>query len=422
MLESNYITIYEAAVLFMILLSAFFSGYETSLISSNRIKIETDAKNGLRSAQRALYILDRIEDAIGTILIGNNVANIGATAFITFLATRAFFLDEKGLLIVTLVQTFIFLVLCEVSPKVVARSKPESFLKFFSYPIIFLMTVLKPFIWLSLFVSKLLNRKIKTGQMSSSIVRSRDELDLLFKLGRKEGVIYKDHQIYISEILSFQEVSAYEIMTPVIDIESVDITSGVKKLVELIDRTGFSRIPVFDRRVDNIVGYIFYRDILKNPGAKEIKDIITKPYYVPGTKNIYELYQEMYENSIPIAFVVNEYGGVIGMLSNEDIAEEVVGEIQTSDHREDKLIIRVSEKKYLLSGDLNIDYFQRHFNIPVEKRGFKTLAGFITYHLKKIPKKGDRLSYKNRTFVIDEATDRSVEKVVMYLPGKAGKG
>jgi CBS domain containing-hemolysin-like protein len=415
--DINYISIYEAAIFCLILLSAFFSGYETSLISSSRIKIETDAKNGIRSAERALYILDRMEDAIGTILIGNNSANIGATAFITFLATRAFLLDEKGLLVVTLIQTTIFLVLCEVSPKVIARSKPESFLKFFSYPIIFLMTVLKPFIWLSLFVSKLLNRRIKADQVSSSIVRSRDELDLLFKLGRKEGIIYKDHQIYISEILSFRDVTAYEIMTPVVDVESVDMTTGIKKLAELIQRTGFSRIPVFDRRVDHIVGYIFFRDLLKNPGVKELKEIITKPYYVPGTKNIYELYQEMYDNSIPIVFVVNEYGGVIGMVSNEDIAEEVVGEIQTSDHEEDKLIVRVSEKKYILSGDLNIDYFQRHFGVPVEKHGFKTVAGFITYHLKKIPKKGDRLIFKNTTFVIDEATERSVEKIVMYLKG-----
>ncbi len=420
-MDINYIAIYEAAIFCLILMSAFFSGYETSLISSSRIKIETDAKNGSGSARRALAVLDRIEDAIGTILIGNNVANIGATAFITFLATKTYLLDERGLLMVTLVQTFVFLVLCEVSPKVIARSKPESFLKIFSYPIIFLMTVLKPFIWLSLFVSKLLNRKIKADQVSTSIVRSRDELDLLFKLGRKEGVIYKDHQIYISEILSFREVTAYEIMTPVVDIESVDITTGIKKLAELIHSTGFSRIPVFDRRVDNIVGYIFYRDILKNTGVKDLKEIITKPYYVPGTKNIYELYQEMYDNSLPIVFVVNEYGGIIGMVSNEDIAEEVVGEIQTSDHEEDKLIVRVNEKKYLLSGDLNIDYFQRHFAIPIEKRGFKTLAGFITYHLKRIPKKGDRLTYKNTVFVIDEATDRSVEKVIMYLQGSGKK-
>ncbi len=410
--------VYLVLISICILLSAFFSGAETALVSAQRISIETGASKGKRNAVRSLYILDNIEDAIGMVLVGNNIANIAATAFITFVATRSFALGDRGLLIVTAVQTLVFLIFCEISPKVIARAKAESFLLVMSLPIKGLIILLKPLTKSSLLFSNLIKRIFKIPETSSSFVRSRDELGRLFRMGEEEGVIEEEHQQLVDEILSFREVTAYEVMTPTIDIKSVEEGSSLKKLVQTVEETHFSRIPLYSERVDNITGYIFYRDILRKPGMKNLSSIMYRAWYIPGTKNIFELFLEMKKKNVPMVFVVNEHGAVVGLVTHEDIAEEVVGEIQTKDHTEEELIAKINDKEYLLSGDLDIEHFQKVFPVRINKKGFETIAGFITWQLGRIPAKGERFEHDRITFIVEEATERSVEKVRLKADSK----
>ncbi|HPC40859.1 MAG TPA: hemolysin family protein [Spirochaetota bacterium] len=397
----------------MMFLSFFFSGTETALLTSNRFYLESLAKTGNRRAKLSLKIVDTIENAMGMILIGNNIVNISSAAFITYIATTAFMLTEPGMLVVTAVQTILFLIICEVTPKVVARARAEAFLMFFSYPIHILLFIMKPAVGVSLLFAQALKSMVGITEPGRSSVRSREEIDILFKIGEEEGVINVEHHEYVSEILSFRGMTAREIMTPTIDIVSIDIESSVRELADLIVRTRFSRIPVYSGRVDNLVGYVFYRDILKHRGAKKIADVMNKVHYVPTTKRIVELYNEMVENLIPMVFIVDEHGAVVGMVTHEDIAEEVVGEIQTRDQSEEELVVEMGRGKFLLSGNMDIEYFMRSFNIHIDKKGFETLAGFIEYRLGRIPKKGDRLDYEKYTFIIDQATERSIEKVIV---------
>jgi len=397
----------------MMFLSFFFSGTETALLTSNRFYLESLAKTGNRRAKLSLKIVDTIENAMGMILIGNNIVNISSAAFITYIATTAFMLTEPGMLVVTAVQTILFLIICEVTPKVVARARAEAFLMFFSYPIHILLFIMKPAVGVSLLFAQALKSMVGITDSGRSSVRSREEIDILFKIGEEEGVINVEHHEYVSEILSFRGMTAREIMTPTIDIVSIDIESSVRELADLIVRTRFSRIPVYSGRVDNLVGYVFYRDILKHRGAKKIADVMNKVHYVPTTKRIVELYNEMVENLIPMVFIVDEHGAVVGMVTHEDIAEEVVGEIQTRDQSEEELVVEMGRGKFLLSGNMDIEYFMRSFNIHIDKKGFETLAGFIEYRLGRIPKKGDRLDYEKYTFIIDQATERSIEKVIV---------
>lgn len=398
----------------MMFLSFFFSGMETALLTSNRFYLESLAKTGNRRARLSVSILDTIEDAMGMVLIGNNIVNISAAAFITYIATTAFMLDELRLLIVTAFQTLLFLVICEVTPKVMARARADAFLMLFAYPIKILLVIMKPAVRFSLLFSKALKSLMGISESARSSIRSRDELDILFKIGEEEGVINEEHHEYVSEILSFRGMTAREVMTPTIDIVSVDLGAGMRELADLIVKTRFSRIPVHSGRVDNIVGYVFYRDMLKRRSAKKISEIMNKVHYVPATKRIVELYAEMVENLIPMVFVVDEHGAVVGMVTHEDIAEEVVGEIQTRDQSEDELITELGRGKFVLSGKMDIEYFMRSFNIHIDKKGFETLAGFIEYRLGRVPKKGDRLEYDRYTFTIEEATERSIEKITVH--------
>ncbi len=414
------IIVYWIAIALLILMSAFFSGTETSLVSTRKTRMEILHKNGSRAAGRALYILDHMEDAIGMVLIGNNIANISATAFIVYLFSRAYAFGDTGLMGVTAAQAILFLVACEVSPKIVARSLAGSYLMFFSYPVIILMTLMKPLIKVSLIFTRFIQKSAGAGNNRQTLATTREEIDILFRIGEQEGIIEEEDQEFVSEILSFRELTAVEVMTPTIDIISVEEKSSLRQLVELIVESKFTRIPVYEERVDNITGYVFYRDILTSREIESIRGIMYDAVYVPATKRISKLLQEMQEENIPLVFVVNEYGGVIGMVTHEDIAEEVVGEIEARENVNEDLIVKVKKNRFLINGDLDIEYFMKQFSVKIEKKGFETVAGFITCLTGSIPKQGDRVEYGNYTFIIDEATPRSVERVVM-VAGKKKK-
>jgi putative hemolysin len=416
---TNYL-LYIVLIFLMMLLHYFLSSMEIAIVTSNRIYLEYQSKAGNVRAARSLLILDVIEDAISMILIAINIVNISVSAFITYVATEAYRVDELGLFAVTAVESIILLIFCEIAPKVVARAKAESFLMLFSYPILVLIIVFKPVVKISLLAAGIFKKMLKLPAAARSIVRSREEIDIMFKIGEEEGVINEEHQQYVSEILSFKDITASEIMTPTIDIVSVEADQGIRAVADMIEKTKFSMIPVYTGEADNIIGYVFYRDILKSRHAKKISDIMNRVPYVPATKRIVELYSEMVENLIPMVFVVNEYGEVVGMVTHEDIAEEVVGEIQTRDQSGEELITELGRDRFLLSGRMDIEYFMRRFRVPVEKKGFETLSGFVASRMGRIPKKGDRFDYDKYTFIIEEATERSIEKIILQNRKKKG--
>ncbi len=406
---------YQLIIVIFAVSSAFFSCIETAIISSRRITIETLSRKGNTSATRSLKILDNLEDAIGMVLIGNNISNIAATAFITYIITKVYSCNDTQIILITIIQTLFFLIFCEISPKIVSKGNADSFLMFFSLPILWMMKLFRPVIKVSLFFSEALTGifRIKSGEVSP--IKSRDDIATFISIGRKEGIIDEEKNLYLSEILSFKNAHAYEIMIPAVDIVSVDANETLKNIIAVIEKTRFSRIPVYKNREDNFTGYIYYRDILKNPDSK-IEDIIIDPVFIPETKNVFEIYNKMQKEHIPLLFVIDEYGNTTGMLTFEDIAEEIVGEIQTDDHPSENIITRLNDKRFKLSGRLDIDYFQRYFNIEINKKHFETLGGFIMSLTGDIPQKGEHVKFKEYEFIIEETGLKTVDKVLFILP------
>jgi putative hemolysin len=413
MLVISHYMLYAVSIVMIMIILFFFSGVETALLTSDRIHLEDMSRTGSRSARRSLAILDNIENAIIMIQIAISIFQISAAAFVTYLATEAFSVDEPTLYLVVAVQTIVFLLMCELSPKIIARARAERFLMLSSYPVAFLMIVFRPLTAFGFAVSGTLKKIAHITDSGRTILKSRDEIDMLFKIGEQEGVIDEEHHVYVSEILSFRDITAREVMTPTIDIMSVELQQDIRDLIDIFARTRFSRIPVYEGRVDNLIGYVFYRDILTIRNCKRIQEVMNNVHYVPTTKKIVELYSEMLENLIPMVCVVNEYGAVVGMVTHEDIAEEIVGEIHSRDQSEEELISELGRERYLVSGKLDIEYFMKRFHVPIEKKGFETLSGFIASRMGKIPKKGDRFSYDSYTFTIEEATERSIDKVIL---------
>ena len=420
MILAGYIA-YQAAILVFMALTFAFSAMETAIISSDPIRLRSLSEKGSGGATRALSILDGVEDSMGMLQIVINIIEISASAFLAYIATRAFMLEESALFLVTIAQTVIFLTFCEILPKVISRANPERFLMLFSWPIAALTFIFRPITRFSLYLSARIKSLLNLESGRYSFVSSRDDIGLLFKLGMAHGVIDADHHDYITEILSFNRVTAYEVMTPLIDVVSIPRKKGIRQVVRFIGETRFSRIPVYEDRVDNIVGYIYYRDLLMDAGVRSIDQVLKEPHFVPSTKKIHELFHDMRETGLTMVFVVNEFGAVEGLVTREDIAEEIVGEIQTRDHPAEQLISVAGRNRYLLSGNLDIDFFRRRFAIPVEKKGFETLAGFVTAEMGRIPRKGERLVFGRHTLIVEEATDRSVEKLVLLTPDRGGR-
>ena len=406
----------QILIILFTFLSSFFSATETAIVSSNIINVQALINRGIKKAHNILHIIENPEAALGIVLIGNNIANIGATAFITFFASKALLIHDSRLFMVTIAQTFFFLVFCELFPKIVARSKPEKFLLHTLWVFQFFSLLFKPLADVTLMLSNVIKNAFHANDSKPLPINSRDEIDTLFKAVEKEGIIESQHYIYFNEILSFRDVRANEVMTPLIDIISVEKNQPIKQCIHLIEKTRFSRIPVFEERVDNIIGYVYYQDLLKNKSIKNIEQIIRQPYFVPSTKKIYELIDEMEKHEVSMVFVVNEYGAVEGLLTDEDIAEEIVGEIQTRDHPQDDSIKEIAPWKFSVAGNLDIEYFQRRFGIKIEKRDFETVAGFLLYILGYIPEVGQKIHYQNVSFQIEEATDRSIERVIVSIP------
>ena len=412
----NYNT-YSILIMFCIFFSMFFSALETAIVSSRRISLETLSIDGKKSAKNSLKILDNMEKALSMVLIGNNISNICATVFITFIVTRALHFNDTELLAVTLLQTVFFLIFCEITPKIVSKAKAENFLMLFSIPTLSLIWIMTPIINLSLFMSELITRRLNFSSSSKDPVKTRDDIDTLFQIGHKEGIIDEERQEYVREILSFKNTLAYEVMTPAIDIISLEISDSIKEAVNLISKTKFSRIPVYEENDNEFIGYIHYRDIIVSK-PESIREILIKPDFVPETKNIFEIFNDMHKNRTPLLFVTNEYGDITGLLTFEDIAEEIVGDIQTNDHPAEKYISQVSDRKFSLSGRMDIDYFQRYFSIPVQKHHFETLAGFVISLAGKSPETGDRFRYGDYDFIIEEVKGRSVDKIQLILPSR----
>lgn len=398
----------QAVILLCIIFLIFFSMSETAVISASRSSIVKEVEKNSFGSRIALSLVSHQDDTISTILIGSNIANISATVFITSFATRSLYFNDRKLLILTVAQTVVFLIFCEALPKLVSRFNAVRMLRVIAYPLWIFKLTFYPFVKGSLLLSNLLK---KNAPEENSLL-ARDEIDALIKLGSSTGVIDKTHQTYVDEIMSLHKITVIEAMTPTINIIAVESSSPVSVLVQTITKYKFSRIPIYEKRVDDIIGYVYYRDILEHDGEIEsIRSIMRKAVYAPLTKSLYVLYREMQNTRNYIVFAVNEFGAVVGMVTREDIVEEIVGEIQTRDHSREDLVIRLEDGSYSISGALDVDIFERQFGLEIDKKGFETVSGFVCYLAGRIPEEEQSIPYQGIVITVESSTEKMVKRI-----------
>lgn len=396
-------------ILICVILSAFFSATETAFNSVNKIRLKSMADKNPR-ARLVLQLLDHYDNLLSTILIGNNIVNILATSVATVLCVAKFG-EEMGSGISTLITTILLLLFGEISPKTIAKSSADR-LAMFSAPFLkFLMAVFKPFNLLFGLWQKMLGLVFKATDDESV---TDEEILTIVKEAEKEGGIDNQESFLIHNSIDFNETEAEDIMTPRVDMEAISSELGNEEVAKIFGETGFSRLPVYEEDIDDIIGIIYQKDFYNKiyTTKQNIKDIIRPVIFVTPHKPIGELLRELQRKKMHVAIIIDEYGGTVGMLTIEDIIEELVGEIWDEHEEVVQDIQKISENEYIINGSANLDkvFETLHYEEEEEPESL-TVNGWILDHMMTMPKVGDVVTIGPNVIKVLEVGDRRVTRV-----------
>ena len=408
-------------LLLLLILSAFYSAAETALTTASEIKLNTLAEDGNKKAVRALALLENKSKMLSCILIMNNIVNIAASSMVTTLTVRIW-----GRMYVALaagILTLIILIFGEINPKTIATIHNEKLALSFSGPIMATMKVLTPVIFLvdklSGFFLKIL--RIDPEQAKSTLTEG--ELRTLLDASHEEGVIETGEREMIDNVFDFGDSLAKDVMIPRIEMSCVDVNSSYWELKEQFDIHKYTRIPVYENSTDNIVGIINMKDILfyEDVVNFNIRNVMREANFTVEYKKTAELMREMRQNHISMTIVLDEYGDTVGLVTLEDLLEEIVGEIRDEfDEDEEELIQKLGDREYLVDGSLKIDDINDALELELESENYDSIGGIMIEKLERVPEVGDVVELEDGTCLTVELMDKNhIERIRMVLPEKA---
>lgn len=405
-------------LLILLALSAFFSSAETALTTVNRIHMRTLADADNKKAKMVLKITKDSAKMLSAILIGNNIVNLSASSIATTLAISMF--GNYGAGIATGIITFLILIFGEVSPKTLSTIKADSISLKIAGIINVLMIVLTPVIFLinklSLGVLFLFGVKASDGNR----VMTEEELRTIVDVGQETGVIEDEERAMIHNVFDFGDAEAKEVMIPRIDMTFVHIDADYNEVLEIYKQDMFTRLPVYEESTDNVVGIINMKDLLliENTDNFSIRDIMREPYFTYEHKNTSDLFLEMKKSSISLAIVLDEYGVTAGLITLEDLIEEIVGEIRDEyDTDEIDDITRLSNREYLVLGSANLEDVSDELNLHLESDDYDTIGGYCLEKLDHLPERNEIIITDDDVLLRIEAVDKNrIEKVYIKLP------
>jgi len=413
------ILIFEVITLLgFILLSAFFSSAETALFSLNKLqlkKIQKEEENNWR-VKSMIRLLDDPQRTLISILIGNMFVNITASSLATYLAIKL--IGDIGIGIASGIMIFTILVFGEIVPKSLAVVNAENISKRVARPIEIISIGLFPLI--KVFKAVIIVLYYFIGKKSTREKKEITEEDLitLIDAGKDEGVIEEEENEMIRNIFDFSDTMVKEVMIPRVDMACIPSDTKLNSILKLIKKVGHSRIPVYEETIDNIIGILYAKDLLGiyerwyiSKEKFDLKQIIRKTYFVPENKKIDDLLDIFQKDKIQIAIAIDEYGGTAGLITMEDVVEEVVGEIIDEYDKEIKLFEITEDNTVIADGNIDIEKINEILNIDIPENGFETLGGFIFDLLGKVPIKGEKIKYHNLQIVIEKVVKNRIRRV-----------
>ena len=411
-------------IVLCIMFSALFSASEMALSSANKVRIENDAEEGNKRAQKTLQLIENFDDSLGAILIGNNLVNIAASSISSVLVILLTGSDELTW-VATVVITVLVIIFGETIPKITVKQNATRFSLKITPFVRFLSIVLKPLVKAVVWLVNLLTPKKELEEDEEDEDESIEELATIIETAEDEGVLDEDQKELLIAAIDFADISAYEVMTARVDIDAIDIEDSMEEIMELVNSTPFTRLPVYEDSIDNIIGVLHLNDLLKELAKNDkadIRSILMEPVFVYRTTKLPSVLQALREANQHMAIVTDEYSGIDGIITMEDVLEEVVGEIWDENDLVEEEIVEKSEREYELDGDLNIYDFLEIVEMDEDdyesEFDSETVGGWVMEMLERFPVVGDEVRYENFTLKVIEAEERRVDKLLLTIDEK----
>lgn len=401
----------------LLLLSGFFSSAETALTTANKIRIRSLAEEGNKRAQTVLEVTEDSGKLLSAILIGNNIVNISASSLTT---TLAYGLAGPAVAIATGILTVLILLFGEITPKTMASIHAEKMALLYAPIINVFMKLMTPVIYIinGLSGAVLFILRIDPNQKNDQMTET--ELRTIVDVSHEDGVIEEEEKEMIYNVFDLGDAKAKDVMVPRINVTFADVDTTYSELIQLFREDKYTRLPIYEGTKDNVIGTINMKDLLLYDNKKEfhIKDILRKAYFTYEYKSISELLVEMRTASFNIAIVLDEYGETAGLITLEDILEEIVGEIHDEyDENEEENILSLSDREYIVEGSTNLDDFNDSLDLNLESEDYDSVGGFIIGQLDRLPVAGDEITTSEGIrMVVDKLDKNRIERVHVYLP------
>jgi CBS domain containing-hemolysin-like protein len=410
----------QVVILIILLgLSAFFSSAETALTTVNKIRMRSLADDGNKRAKVVLKLTDNAGKMLSAILIGNNIVNLSASSLTTAIAIG--FGADIAVAIATGIITVLILIFGEIAPKTVATINSEKLSLVYAYPIQFIMVVLTPISFLINILARIILFILRVDPNAKPDAMTEDELRTIVEVSHESGVIEEEEREMINNVFDLGDAKAKDVMVPRVNVVFANVESSYEELIDIFREHKFTRLPVYEETTDNVIGTINMKDLLLYNHKEDfhIREVLREAYFTYEHKVVSELLVEMREASYNIAIVLDEYGETAGLITLEDILEEIVGEIhdEYDEYEEDELLTRINDFEYILEGSISLDDLDDRLELKLESEEYDSLGGFIIENLDRHPEVGDEITTeKGLRLVVDSLDKNRVEKVHIFIP------
>ena len=399
-------------IVILLMLSATFSASETAFSSVNRIRLKNNAGNGDKRAKRAIKILDNFDKTLTTILIGNNIVNISASAIATVMFTR----NNLNVGLATFMMTVLVLIFGEITPKNLAKERPEGIALIMAGPLLALNALLTPILWVLVGLKNCIAKLFGHGKEADQPSITEEELKCIIDEIEDEGGLEEQESELVRSALEFGDITINEILIARINIAAVELTEDIEKIKETFLATHFSRLPVYDKTIDSIVGIIHEKNFFSMyfEGKSDISEIMQKPIYIFELTSISELMQEMQKTKSHMAVVIDQYGGTEGIVTMEDIIEELVGEIYDETDEEDRSFVDLGGGVYEVSGDFSVRDFAERAGLSENEidTDCNSVGGWVMELLDHIPEQGEAVTTGRVTMtVLSTVDDQRIDRI-----------
>jgi len=414
-------------IVFLLFCSAFFSGTEIAYTSLNKLKLKKDGEPATRLEKLVSYIYNHYDRALSTVLIGNNLVNIAATSVATVIAVNLALSsggkldDDAASGIVTVIMTILILIFGEITPKMLAKRCSDTFTKVAAWPLLILMILFSPLVFLTTGIVNLFS-KLWRKEKGEEVTFTEEELENLLETVEDEGIIDETHINLLQSALEFEDMAAADILTARINVIGLDINDGLDKMLDIINESQFSRYPVYEKTMDHVVGILYVKQLMRDLAEGvdvNLREMLLKPVYIPKTMKLHDIMYEFRKSQTHMAVVMDEYGGTAGIVTMEDVLEELVGEIWDENDDIVSEWQKITDTRYECAGEMNLSEFLDELDLDEDEleSDCATVGGWATEEIGAMPVEFDAFDYKHITVIVKQVNEDNhrIERLLILL-------